>query len=129
VQAKYKAGKVLIKPAPQGSGIIAGSVIRSVLELAGVPNASAKMMGKTNNKIANVKATFEALCLFKQEAVNRVQKNRDMQKKNKIEKVDVKKKEAPKKDDKKAPKKAVKKAAPKKAESAPAKIKADEGKK
>ena len=129
VQAKYKAGKVLIKPAPQGSGIIAGSVIRSVLELAGVPNASEKMKGKTNNKIANVKATFEALCLFKQEAVNRVQKNRDMQKKNKIEKVDVKKKEAPKKDDKKAPKKAVKKAAPKKAESAPAKIKADEGKK
>jgi len=42
-----------------------------VLELAGVPNASAKMMGRTNNKIANIKATFKALSSFKPEAVAR----------------------------------------------------------
>lgn len=65
VEAKYKAGKVLIKPAPLGSGIIAGSSVRVVLELAGVPNASAKIMGKTNNKVTNVKAIFEALQSFK----------------------------------------------------------------
>jgi small subunit ribosomal protein S5 len=64
VLAKFKAGKVLLKPAPKGSGIIAGSAIRTVLELAGVPNISAKMLGKTNNKITNVKATFAALSMF-----------------------------------------------------------------
>ncbi len=65
VEAKFKAAKIMLKPAPRGSGIIAGSVVRNVLELAGVPNASAKMLGKTNNKIVNVKAVFEALSRFK----------------------------------------------------------------
>lgn len=65
VKAKYGAGKVLIKPAPLGSGIIAGSSVRVVLELAGVPNVSAKIMSKTNNKITNLKAIFEALQMFK----------------------------------------------------------------
>ena len=66
--AKFKAAKVLLKPAPKGSGIIAGSVIRTVLEMAGFPNASSKMLGKTNNKINNVKATFQALESFKVKA-------------------------------------------------------------
>jgi len=74
VHAKFKAAKVMLKPAPKGSGIIAGSVIRTVLEFAGVPNASAKMLGKTNNKIANIKATFEALQSFKPEALKKVKK-------------------------------------------------------
>lgn len=65
VEAKFKAAKIMLKPAPKGSGIIAGSVVRNVLELAGVPNASAKMLGKTNNKIVNIKAVFEALSRFK----------------------------------------------------------------
>ena len=61
VAAKYKAAKVMLKPAPRGSGIIAGSAIRVILEMAGVPNASSKMLGKTSNKVANVKAVFKAL--------------------------------------------------------------------
>ncbi|MDP2692468.1 MAG: 30S ribosomal protein S5 [bacterium] len=65
VEAKFGAGRVMIKPAPLGSGIIAGSSVRIVLELAGVPNVSAKIMGKTNNKITNCKAIFEALQMFK----------------------------------------------------------------
>ncbi len=65
VQAKFKAAKVLIKPAPKGTGIIAGGAVRTVLEMAGVPNASAKMIGKSTNKISNVKATFAALQSFK----------------------------------------------------------------
>lgn len=65
VGAKYKAAKVVIMPAPRGSGIIAGGAIRSVLEIAGVPNVSAKMVGKTNNKMNNIKATFLALQSFK----------------------------------------------------------------
>ena len=68
VEAKFKAAKVMLKPAPRGSGIIAGSVLRNVLELAGVPNASAKMLGKSSNKIANIKAVFEALSRFKVKA-------------------------------------------------------------
>lgn len=64
VEAKYKAARVMIKPAPRGSGIIAGGATRVILELAGVPNASAKMLGKTNNKVTNTRATFAALSMF-----------------------------------------------------------------
>ena len=46
VEAKYKAAHVMIKPAPRGSGIIAGGAMRIVLEMAGVPNASAKDFGQ-----------------------------------------------------------------------------------
>ncbi len=61
VMSKFKAAKVMIKPAPKGSGIIAGGAVRVVLDLAGVPNISSKIVGKTKNKITIVKATFEAL--------------------------------------------------------------------
>ncbi|OGH69438.1 MAG: 30S ribosomal protein S5 [Candidatus Magasanikbacteria bacterium RIFCSPHIGHO2_01_FULL_47_8] len=65
VVSKFKAAIVMLKPAPRGSGIIAGGAARSVLELAGVPNVSSKILGKTKNKIAVVKATFAALEGFK----------------------------------------------------------------
>ena len=65
VLAKYKAARVMLKPAPKGSGVIAGSSIRTVLEMAGVPNASSKMLGSTSNKISNIKAVFEGLRSFK----------------------------------------------------------------
>lgn len=57
---KYSAAKVLIKPAPPGSGIIAGGPMRVVLEAAGVNDAVGKILG-TNNKTTNVFATIEAL--------------------------------------------------------------------
>ncbi len=59
-EAKFGAAEVLLKPAPRGSGIIAGGAVRVVLALAGVPNVVSKMLG-SKNKINNVKATFEAL--------------------------------------------------------------------
>lgn len=65
VQTKFKAAHVMIKPAPKGSGIIAGGTVRVVLEYAGVMNASAKLLSKTTNKITTVKAAFEALQMFK----------------------------------------------------------------
>lgn len=71
VEAKYKAAKVMLKPAPRGSGVIAGSAIRVILEMAGVPNASSKMLGKTSNKVANVKAVFKALEQFSHRALER----------------------------------------------------------
>jgi small subunit ribosomal protein S5 len=62
---KYKAAAVLLRPAPKGSGIIAGGAARVVFEMAGIPNVSCKILGTTKNKIAIVKATFEALKSFK----------------------------------------------------------------
>lgn len=60
VSCKFGAAKVMMKPAPVGTGIIAGGVMRMVLELSGIKNVTAKMLGSTN-KINNVKATFAAL--------------------------------------------------------------------
>lgn len=60
VDAKFGAAEIMLKPAPQGSGIIAGGAVRVVLEMAGVPNVVSKIFG-SKNKINNVKATFEAL--------------------------------------------------------------------
>ncbi|MDD2785955.1 MAG: 30S ribosomal protein S5 [Patescibacteria group bacterium] len=64
VNAKFAAAKVLLKPAPKGTGVKAGGPVRSVLELAGVPNVSAKILG-SNNKVNNVKAIFSALKALK----------------------------------------------------------------
>lgn len=60
VEAKFRAARVLLKPAPRGTGVKAGGAVRIVLELAGVPNVVSKIMG-SSNKINNVKATFVAL--------------------------------------------------------------------
>ena len=57
---KYKAAKVFLKPAAPGTGVIAGSSVRAVLELAGVKDILSKVMG-TNNKVTNVYCTIEAL--------------------------------------------------------------------
>ena len=61
VTAKFKVAKVLLKPAVVGRGIIAGGAVRTILELAGVPNIYGKIIGRTNNKISNVQAVFKAL--------------------------------------------------------------------
>ncbi len=61
VEAKYGAARVRIKPARAGHGLIAGGAARAVLELAGVQDISAKIIGRTKNKIANAQATLQAL--------------------------------------------------------------------
>lgn len=60
VRVKYKAADVLLKPAPRGTGIIAGGAVRMVLDLAGIPNVACKMLG-SRNKVNNVKASIQAL--------------------------------------------------------------------
>jgi small subunit ribosomal protein S5 len=60
VQEKYSAAVVMLKPAPPGSGIIAGGPMRVVLEAAGIKDVVGKIMG-SGNKAANVRACLKAL--------------------------------------------------------------------
>lgn len=59
IRVKHGAAKVLFKPAPSGSGIIAGGPLRAAIEAAGIRDIVAKILG-SSNKAANVYATIEA---------------------------------------------------------------------
>ncbi len=60
VEAKYCGSRVMIMPAP-GKGIIAGSSVRPVLELAGIKNSGAKIFSRSKNKLNNAQAAIAAL--------------------------------------------------------------------
>ena len=60
----YGSGHVLLKPAPEGTGIIAGGPVRAVMEVAGISNVLTKSIG-TSNPHNVVKATFDALLRLK----------------------------------------------------------------
>lgn len=57
---KLNSSRVIIKPAPEGTGIIAGGAVRPVLELAGIKDVTAKTLGSRNSRNV-VLATIEAL--------------------------------------------------------------------
>ena len=65
VQKKYASSEVMIIPA-KGRGLVAGSSVRTVLELAGVKDVTAKLLSRSKNKLNNARATVEALKLLKQ---------------------------------------------------------------
>ncbi len=60
IEIKRGAGRIILKPAPRGTGVIAGGPIRAVVEAAGIRDISSKILG-TNNKASNVYTTFAAL--------------------------------------------------------------------
>jgi len=60
VMFKYKASRILIKPAPEGTGLKVGSVARTIFNLAGIHNVSGKIIGSRNH-VVNSYAIIEAL--------------------------------------------------------------------
>lgn len=77
---KRGAAKVLLKPAPAGTGVIAGGAVRVVVEAAGIHDIVSKILG-TSNKASNVYATLEALKLLK--PLKNIDRNKDKKAKEK----------------------------------------------
>ncbi|KKP65868.1 MAG: 30S ribosomal protein S5 [Candidatus Roizmanbacteria bacterium GW2011_GWA2_35_19] len=64
IKLKYKAAYILLKPAPEGTGLKVGSVTRVLLDLAGIENASGKII-KSRNQVVNTYAIMKALSLLR----------------------------------------------------------------
>ena len=60
VEAKFASSQIVVIPAP-GRGLVAGSSARTVLELAGVKDVTAKLLSRSKNKLNNARATIKAL--------------------------------------------------------------------
>ncbi len=60
VSAKFASTRVVIKPSP-GKGLVSGSSVRNVLDLAGVTDVSSKILSRSKNKLNNARATVKAL--------------------------------------------------------------------
>ena len=63
IRVKFGAAEILLKPAPPGSGVIAGGAVRAVVEAAGIKDISSKVLG-TRNQATNVYAAIKALKLL-----------------------------------------------------------------
>jgi small subunit ribosomal protein S5 len=70
ITVEWDGAKVLLKPAPEGTGVIAGSKVRSVLELGGVKDVVSKSLG-SSNPLNQVRATIAALTQLSNRKKNR----------------------------------------------------------
>ena len=61
VEAKFGPARVLLKPQKRGRGLVAGGAVRTICDLAGIKNISAKILSGSKNKLNNARATIEAL--------------------------------------------------------------------
>lgn len=84
------AAKIMFKPARKGKGVIAGGVIRVLLDLAGVKNATSKILG-TNNKINNARCTIEALRKLKKNEKHQKINQKEEKAENKADSKEAKK--------------------------------------
>lgn len=78
IQVKFKSSVVFMKPASEGTGLIAGGAVRQILELAGVKNVLSKSLGSTN-RVNTAKATYNALTRLRERPdmeVDRVKEER-----------------------------------------------------
>lgn len=91
IRHKFNSARIMLKPAPTGTGVKAGGPMRVILDLAGVENVVGKMMG-SKNKINNVKATYEALSLLRKPREIKKDKGdkKDKNKKPEIKKGEIK---------------------------------------
>lgn len=65
---KYKAARMMMMPAPKGTGVIAGGAFRKIVTLAGVTDIYAKSIG-TNSKLVSAQASIKALSSFKKRRI------------------------------------------------------------
>jgi len=108
VYHKLGASKILFRPSRKGRGVIAGGVVRVILEMAGVKNITAKILG-TNNKLNNAKCVISALSTLarvEKKTPVKIEKKDEKRAENKLAKNStvkkvVKEKESKKKDIKK----------------------------
>ena len=70
IVGKFSSAIVLLRPAKEGHGIVAGGPVRVVVGLAGITSIVSKILGTTTNKLNNARATIEALKKLKSEARN-----------------------------------------------------------
>lgn len=66
-EAKFAAARVMLKPAREGRGLVAGGPVRIIADMGGIRNLTAKVLGRTPNKLNNAKAVMEALKKLKTE--------------------------------------------------------------
>ncbi len=76
VISKHGGAVVMLKPAAEGTSIVAGGAVRSIAELAGITDLLSKMMG-SSSKVNNITATLKAFASFNPEYTERVQKYAD----------------------------------------------------